>query len=147
MYGIVAMSEPALRYAVLCRDMLIRPRGISILGMIDGIIGDIRWSSIEPQLSGFYPPIGRSLVLALGLVGAHEGKHRLWIVVRTPSGTLEKSTAPQEFEVERELGITHVKANIRLDTVKSGVYRLYVLLDGEPLQEIELHADISIVCS
>jgi len=141
------MNQPALQYAVFCREMLIEPGAISILGIIDAVIGNIKSDSAGPSLEELSPPMRHNLVLALGLIGVDRGKHRMWIAVQTPSGALEQSSMPQEFEVTRDYGITHVKANIRLDIVENGVYRLCVLLDGEPLKEIELPVDISIVGS
>ena len=63
------MSEPALQYAVFCRDMITEPGEISILGIIDAVIGNIKSRSAEPPLEELSPPIRHSLVLALGLIG------------------------------------------------------------------------------
>ena len=139
------MSEPALQYAVFCRDMLIEPGEISILGIMDAVVGNIASNSVEPPFDELSLSVRHSLVLALGLVGVERGKHRIWIAVQTPSGKLEKPSSPQEFEVRRDSGITHMKANINLDIIENGVYRLYILLVGEPLKEIGLPVSISIV--
>jgi len=139
------MGEPALQYAVFCRDMRIEPGEISILGIMDSVIGNVQSNTIEPQHEELSLPIRHSLVLALGLIGVSRGKHRIWIAVQTPSGSLQKPSMPQEFEIKRCSGITHMKANINLEIMENGVYRLFILLDGEPLKEIGLPVSISVV--
>ena len=139
------MGEPALQYAVFCRDMRIEPGEISILGITDAVIGNVRSSIVESLDDELSQPIRHSLVLALGLIGVERGKHRIWIAFQTPSGSLQQPSMPQEFEVKRCSGITHMKANINLEIVENGVYRLLILLDGEPLKEIGLPVSISVV--